>query len=197
MKFEFATTQHIVFGPGMIDHVGEFAAALGKRAWFVVGSRSLERLGIADRVEHLLKESGVSSMRCQIYGEPDVVVIDHGARLATEAGSDLIVALGGGSAIDAAKAMASLLANGGETLDYMEVVGKGKPITKPSIPFIAIPTTAGTGSEATRNAVITHRKSETKASLRSRYLLPTVALLDPTLTHGVPAAITASTGLDA
>jgi alcohol dehydrogenase class IV len=197
MKFEFATTQLIIFGPGVLDQLGEHAARLGRRAWLVAGSRSLGRAGVTRRVEKLLEAHGLEVVRCQMSGEPDTDLVDDAARHARQAGCDVVVGLGGGGGLDAAKAIACLMTNGGEALDYIEVVGKGKPIELPSAPFIAIPTTAGTGSEATRNAVLTHRESETKASLRSRYLLPTLALVDPTLTHTLPPPTTAATGLDA
>jgi alcohol dehydrogenase class IV len=197
MKFEFATTRHIVFGPGVLDQLGEHAATMGRRAWLVIGSRSLGHTGTPLKAEKLLKKSGVSVLPCFISGEPDTDLIDDCTNQALQAGCDMVVALGGGATVDAGKAIAALMTNGGESLDYIEVVGKGKPFTKPSAPFIAIPTTSGTGSEATRNAVLTHRETKTKASLRSRHLLPTLALLDPTLTHTMSPAITASTGLDA
>jgi alcohol dehydrogenase class IV len=116
---------------------------------------------------------------------------------AREAGCDVIVAIGGGSVVDAGKAIAALIGNGGDPLDYLEVIGAGKEITKPSIPFVAVPTTAGTGSEVTRNAVLAAEGHRVKVSLRSPLMLPRVALVDPVLTHTMPPAVTASTGLDA
>jgi alcohol dehydrogenase class IV len=108
-----------------------------------------------------------------------------------------VIAFGGGSAIDAAKAIAALAANEGDVLDYLEVVGQGRPLTKPSLPFIAIPTTAGTGSEVTRNAVLASTEHKVKASLRSPFLLARLALIDPELTYDLPPAVTATSGLDA
>jgi alcohol dehydrogenase class IV len=116
---------------------------------------------------------------------------------ARAAACKLVVAFGGGSAIDAAKAVSALLANGGDPLDYMEVVGQGKILAQPALPCVAIPTTAGTGAEVTRNAVVSSPEHRVKASLRSPTMLPRVALVDPLLTHTLPPAITASTGLDA
>ena len=110
---------------------------------------------------------------------------------------DVVVSIGGGSVIDTGKALAILSSNKGELLDYLEVIGKGNPLTKESLPFIAIPTTAGTGSEATRNAVIYDQASGLKVSLRSPLMLPKVAMIDPLLTLGLPPEITASTGMDA
>ena len=113
-----------------------------------------------------------------------------------KSGCDLVIGLGGGSAIDAAKAIAALAANGGDPLDYLEVVGRGQSLAQPSLPCIAIPTTAGTGAEVTRNAVLASPEHGIKASLRSPTMLPRLALVDPELTHSLPPAVTASTGLD-
>lgn len=197
MTFEFATTPEIHFGHGVFSHLGEQVARFGKRAWLVTGSSSLERMGILDRLEHQLAQHGVTSVRQQVHSEPDTTVVDHGANLAREAGCDLVVGIGGGSALDAGKAIACLLANQGECLDYLEVVGRGKPIERESVPFIAVPTTGGTGSEVTHNAVIAHSESKTKASIRSRLILAKVALVDPKLSYSAPPSVTASTGLDA
>jgi alcohol dehydrogenase class IV len=109
----------------------------------------------------------------------------------------LVVAAGGGSALDAGKALAALLTNTGDPLDYLEVIGRGQPLTQPAAPCIAVPTTAGTGSEVTRNAVLGSPEHRVKASLRSAGMLPRVAVVDPELTLGLPRPLTASTGLDA
>jgi alcohol dehydrogenase class IV len=132
-----------------------------------------------------------------VAGEPTVGDAQAGAQQARQAGCDLVIGLGGGSVLDAAKAIAMLLTNGGEALDYLEVIGRGRPITLPSAPCIAVPTTAGTGSEVTRNAVLGAPEHRLKASLRSPLMLPTVAVIDPVLTHSAPPDVTASTGLDA
>ena len=130
-------------------------------------------------------------------GEPTVDLVREGARRVQEAACDVILSLGGGSAIDAGKAIAIVAANGGEPLEFLEVVGKGRAIAAPPLPFIAVPTTAGTGSEVTRNAVLGSTEHGVKASLRSPLMLPRVALVDPELTYGLPPAVTAATGLDA
>jgi alcohol dehydrogenase class IV len=130
-------------------------------------------------------------------GEPTVDDINRALSTARDAGCDFVIGQGGGSAIDAAKAVAGLLANGGLAGDYMEVVGKGQKITKPAAPWIAIPTTAGTGAEVTRNAVIGWPEKKFKASIRSELLLARVALIDPELAVDVPADVTARSGMDA
>ena len=197
LRFEFATTPLVVFGEGSVDRLGEFAARLGRRAWLVTGAASLERAGVVGRAVASLASAGVSVARQSVSAEPDTGVVDGGARGARDAGCDLVVGLGGGSALDTAKAVACLLGNGGEALDYLEVVGRGRPIERPSVPVIAVPTTSGTGSEATLNAVIAVASSGTKASIRHGTLLPRVALLDPALTRSLPPDVTARTGLDA
>src|ERR1035438_332507 len=127
-------------------------------------------------------------LACSVYGT---------ARQAQDAACDVVISIGGGSAIDAGKAVAIVATNGGEPLEFLDVVGKGRAIVVPPLPFIAVPTTAGTGSEVTRNAVLGSTEHGVKASLRSPLMLPQVALVDPELTYGLPAAITADTGLDA
>jgi alcohol dehydrogenase class IV len=123
--------------------------------------------------------------------------VEKGAVLARAEKCDLIISLGGGSAIDAGKAIAAIMTNPGELSDYLEVIGRGQTLSQPSAPFIAIPTTAGTGSELTRNAVLASPEHRVKVSLRSPFMLPRVALVDPELTYDLPRAISASTGLDA
>jgi alcohol dehydrogenase class IV len=140
---------------------------------------------------------GIAGEPFPIHGEPSVDLIRRGTQLAREAGCDLVIAMGGGSAIDAGKAIAAILGNGGDPLDYLEVVGHGQPLTRPAAPFIAIPTTAGTGAEVTRNAVLASPEHHVKASLRSPQMLPALAVVDPELTLDLPPALTATTGLDA
>jgi alcohol dehydrogenase class IV len=123
--------------------------------------------------------------------------VEAGVARAREWGADLIVGFGGGSAIDAAKAIAVLATNTGSLFEYLEVIGAGKPIEQPPLPLVALPTTAGTGAEATRNAVLASPEHKVKVSLRSPLMLPKVAIIDPELTHGLPPEITATTGLDA
>ena len=132
-----------------------------------------------------------------VEGEPQISTVDVALSEARENGCDVVVGLGGGSAMDTAKAVAGLLTNGGEALDYMEVIGRGQPFKVPAAPLIAVPTTSGTGTEVTRNAVLADKSQAFKASMRSPHLIPRVALVDPALTDSQPANVTASTGLDA
>jgi alcohol dehydrogenase class IV len=121
----------------------------------------------------------------------------QGTALARAEGCDGVVAVGGGSAIDCGKAIAALAANGGDVLDYLEVLGAGRPLTRAALPFVAVPTTAGTGSEVTRNAVLGSAGARVKASLRSPLMLPRLAVVDPELLAGTPRSVLASSGLDA
>ena len=144
-----------------------------------------------------LKPLGLEGEPFAIGGEPTVDRVRQGFEQARASQCDMVIAAGGGSAIDAGKAIAALLSNGGDPLDYLEVVGRGKPLTRLSAPFIAIPTTAGTGAEVTRNAVLASPEHRVKASLRSPHMLPALAIVDPELTLDLPPALTAATGLDA
>ncbi len=193
MLFEFATAQRIVFGPGTARQVGVMAAELGRRPLVVTG-RDPAR---AERVLAALREKGMVPEVFPVAEEPSVELVVSGLARAREPGCDMVVACGGGSALDAGKAIAAMMTNPGDLLDYLEVIGRGKTLSLAPAPFIAIPTTAGTGSEATRNAVLASAEHGVKVSLRSPLMLPRVALVDPELTYGLPAAATAATGLDA
>ncbi len=144
-----------------------------------------------------LSASGISAATFAVTGEPEISTIEKGVALAKKEHCDFVIGIGGGSVIDAGKAIAAMLANDGDLLDYLEIIGRGKALAKPSAPFIAIPTTAGTGSEVTRNAVLSSPEHKLKVSLRSPLMLAKVALVDPELTYDLPPALTASTGLDA
>src|SRR5215831_15091557 len=188
MRFEFATAHRVIFGEGAIHDVPAAAASMGRRALLVTGASS-ER---AEPLRTALEAAGVTSEPVRITGEPTVDTIRNAPRDA-----DMVIAMGGGSALDAGKAIAAMLTNPGDLLDYLEVIGRGQPLPNVAAPCIAIPTTAGTGSEVTRNAVLASPEHRVKASLRSAGMLPRLAVVDPELTLGLPRAITASTGLDA
>jgi len=192
-QFEFATATRIIFGEGAIRQVAPAVIAWGRRVLVVTG-HSPER---ADRLRGDLEAAGPQSLYFAVEGEPTVDLIARGLELARREQCDVVIALGGGSVIDAGKAIAGLLTNPGEVLDYLEVVGKGNALQNPAAPFIAVPTTAGTGSEVTRNAVLGVHARQVKVSLRSPFLLPRLAVVDPELTFGLPPAVTARTGLDA
>jgi alcohol dehydrogenase class IV len=155
------------------------------------------RTGVFARISAGLEAAGIGLVHFLVRGEPTTATADDGARFAIASGCELVIGLGGGSVLDAAKAISGLITNGGDILDYLEVVGRGRSLESPAAPLIAIPTTAGTGSEVTKNAVLTETSARVKASIRSPLLLPAVALVDPDLTHSLPPSLTASTGLDA
>jgi alcohol dehydrogenase class IV len=194
LGFEFATATRIVFGAGRMAEAPELIRALGgRRVLIVTGSTPARAAPLREGLDRL----GLSTIVFRVEGEPTLEVVREGTATAMAAGCDGVVALGGGSVLDAGKAIAVLAANGGDPLDYLEVIGRGRPLTQPSVPLVAIPTTAGTGSEVTRNAVLGSKEERVKASLRSPLMLPRVALVDPDLLIGAPAAVLSSSGLDA
>ena len=191
--FEFATATRIIFGAGKLTDAAPAAATLGKHTLVVTGSNP-------DRAQKLLeslKKEGLKSTVHSVTGEPKIADAQAGTECARQNECDAVIAFGGGSAIDAGKAIAALCTNPGEPLDYLEVIGKGQPLTQPPTPFIAIPTTAGTGAEVTRNAVLASPEDRVKVSLRHPLMLPKLAIVDPQLTYELPPEITATTGLDA
>ncbi len=193
MEFEFATAARVIFGNGSLSNLGKLVAEVGTRA-LLVGGASTERIKPA---YELITQHSLPAFIYQIPGEPTLEIVRRGVELARQTGCDVVVAIGGGSAIDAGKAIAAIAKNSGELLDYLEVVGRGKALEQAGLPFIAIPTTAGTGSEVTRNAVIASPEHGVKVSLRSLWMIPRVALVDPELTYALPASHTAACGMDA
>jgi alcohol dehydrogenase class IV len=192
-RFELATAGRIVFGPGSQAQVGALARGFGRRALFVTGRDP----GRAPGVLASLESAGVEHDLVTVAGEPTVDLVRRASRDARSRDRQLVVAVGGGSALDTGKALAALVPNPGDPLDYLEVVGRGQPLERPPLPFIALPATAGTGSEVTRNAVLTSTEHHVKVSLRSPLMLPDVALVDPDLLKGLPRAVVAGSGLDA
>ena len=193
MRFEFATAGRIFFGPGTLGELGTIARDLGKFALVVRGSSSARTQPLLSAME----AANLKNCSFATRGEPTIEHIIKGVNLARESGCNVVIGFGGGSVIDSAKAIAALVTNAGDILDYLEVIGKGKPLIAPALPCIAIPTTAGTGTEVTRNAVLASPEHRVKVSLRSPFLLPRVAIVDPELTSELPAEVTAFTGLDA
>lgn len=193
MNFEFATATQIIFGAGALSQLKSLAPTWGGRALLVTGKNAAR----AALTTEYLREVVHLHATFTIGHEPTVDQIAEGVNQARQGNCDLVVSVGGGSVIDGGKAIAALATNPGKPLDYLEVIGGGKALTADPLPFIAIPTTAGTGAEVTLNAVLASPAHRTKVSLRHRKMLPDVALVDPTLTHSVPPALTAATGLDA
>ena len=193
MSFEFATTDRLVFGNGSILRLGALIGGWGRKAFVVTGVQA-RYSGLLRRQMEL---AGVTGEWFAVSGEPTVEMAMAGVQFAKTTGCDLVIACGGGAVIDAGKAIAALMANPGHPLDYLEVVGRNQPLPNRPVPFAAIPTTAGTGAEVTRNAVLKSTEHRVKVSLRSPLMLPKLALVDPELTYDLPPALTASTGLDA
>ena len=188
MRFEFATATRILFGEGTAASLPDLAHTFGSRPLVVTGASR-------DRAAALIE--ALSAETFALAGEPTIELVREGACHIQQTGCDVVISIGGGSVIDAGKAIAALATNGGDPLEFLEVIGKGRPISRAPLPFIAVPTTAGTGSEVTRNAVLGSPAHGVKASLRSPLMLPRVAVVDPELTYGLPPEITAFTGLDA
>ncbi len=190
MQFEFATAAQILFGAGVRRQLPALAAGFGRRALIVTGANK-------ERVGELLAALAASGVQCSIFSvpnEPTVGMVREGAAVARN--SEMVIGVGGGSAIDAAKAIAAMASNSGEPFDYLEVIGRGRPLENAPLPWIAVPTTAGTGAEVTRNAVLDSPEHGIKASLRSPLLLAKAAVIDPELTLDLPPRITSDCGLD-
>jgi alcohol dehydrogenase class IV len=193
MRFEFATAARVIFGAGTLVEAAKEARGWGQRALLVVGKSTGRAAGLIDQ----LTAQGLQVSLFSVPGEPTVEMALAGVEAARQQGCDLVIGMGGGSVLDAGKAIAALLINPGEALDYLEVVGKGQPLIHAPAPYLAIPTTAGTGAEVTRNAVLAVPEKRVKVSLRSPLMLPRLAIVDPELTYSLDPATTAATGLDA
>ena len=193
MKFEFATVDRIIFGSGKVS---EFLSIIPtcKQNICVVTGKNLIR---AEPVTRLLEREKIDFVTFQVDTEPTVENVSAGVNRAREAGCGCVVGIGGGSVLDTGKVIAALLTNEGEIFEYLEVIGRGSKLVNPSVPYIAIPTTAGTGAEVTRNAVLTSLEHKVKVSMRSPFMLPLCAIIDPLLTLSMPKDVTAYTGLDA
>ncbi|MHA2365700.1 MAG: iron-containing alcohol dehydrogenase [Candidatus Hodarchaeales archaeon] len=194
MLFDFLHTPDIKFGKGQFSKIGPIISQYGAKALMVVNKSALEAQSVNETLESL-SDFKIKMIPMYVKGEPEIEVIDRGIRIGFEA--DVVIGIGGGSALDAGKAIAGLIPNGESCRDYMEVIGKGLTITKSSLPYIAVPTTAGTGCEATKNAVISSKQDGYKASIRSPYFIPKVAIIDPLLMTSVPPEVTARCGMDA
>lgn len=201
--FEFFSPQRIVFGWGRRAEVGEASKSLGRKAWIIVGSRTLQRNGVVAELQKLLAAGGVESSQLgAIDHEPLTTDVDEAVQSLKSAGvrgGDFLLAVGGGSAIDLAKAAAALApqAETAGVRDYLEGVGRGLKLAAEPLPILAMPTTGGTGTEATKNAVISSYDPLFKKSLRDARLVPRVVLVDPELSVSLPPATTAWTGMDA
>jgi alcohol dehydrogenase class IV len=193
MQFEFSTATQIIFGAGKAREIDTYAPILGHRAMAVTGRNPAQ----ADIILEQLDKQGIESISFSVPGEPTTEMVLAGVQKARQVACDWVIGIGGGSVIDTGKVIAALLTNEGKLLDYLEVIGKAKPLEKMPAPYVAVPTTAGTGAEVTLNAVLESPEHRVKVSMRSPLMLPRLAVVDPELTYSMPPSITASTGLDA
>jgi alcohol dehydrogenase class IV len=193
MRFELATVTKIIFGAGELKELEKLLPHYGSRALIVTGSKP-ER---AVPLTNLFDAQKIPYSIFSVTGEPTIDDARRGTTQAREFGCDFVAGMGGGAVVDTGKAIAALLTNSGDPLDYLEVIGKGAAIQYAAAPYIAIPTTAGTGAEVTSNAVLASPEHKVKVSLRSLLMLPRLALVDSTLTHSSPPDVTAYSGLDA
>lgn len=192
VNFSFATAGQIIFGNHSLEKVPGLVAGFGQKVVLVTGKNS-------SRAKELVAKfsTGTDTVFFNVTDEPTTDLIEAGVQLARDHASEVIVGFGGGSVVDSAKAIAVLATNKGELLNYLEVIGRGKPLTEKPLPCIAIPTTAGTGAEVTKNSVIKSPENNVKVSLRNNQMYPDVAVVDPVLTWSMPPELTASTGIDA
>ena len=203
LSYDLVAPRQIVFGWGRRSEVGRLARSLGRRAFLVTGARALTERGVIGQLCDRLQAEGVEPIAvAEILHEPEVDDVDRLAadlRARNAAPGDLMLAVGGGAAIDLAKAAGAMATQrqSPAVKDYLENVGRDLTITDPPLPVVALPTTAGTGAEATRNAVISSYDPPFKKSLRDTRIMPWIALVDPELTVSVPAEVTAASGMDA
>lgn len=193
LNFEFATATRIVFGQGSSENLPLLLMGLGRKILLVTGRNPARH----ENLVQALKNEEFEIISFVIGTEPTTELVTRGAELVREKGCTAVVGLGGGSVVDGAKAIAALAPNEGQLLDYLEVIGKGKALEKNPLPFIAVPTTAGTGAEVTKNAVILSPGHKVKVSLRSDKMFPLAAVIDPVLSVSLPREVTAVTGMDA
>lgn len=193
LNFEFATATKIVFGSGKSGSLPQLLKDFGRKVLLVTGKNT----GRQEFLAQALAKENFEVTLFSIQTEPSIGIISEGADLVRETKCTAVVGVGGGSVIDGAKAIAALAPNKGNLIDYLEVIGKGQALDQKPLPFIAIPTTAGTGAEVTKNAVILSPEHKVKVSLRSDLMFPRVAVIDPELTLSMTPEITAATGMDA
>lgn len=192
-SFEFVTSPRIIFGKGSLKNGIQAASGFGKKALLVHGTKAAP----LETILSILHSESIKYTDFCVDHEPSVELVQQMVALARANNCEFVIAFGGGSVLDAGKATSAMLTNEGDLLDYLEVVGKNQPLQKPAAPCVAIPTTAGTGAEVTRNAVLAVHEKKVKVSLRSNFILPRLAIIDPELTYSLPPLVTAYTGLDA
>ncbi len=196
--FGVAALPRIIFGAGSFDRLADELAALGTRVLIVTGGQSFTGSDRWAQLQRRLKAAGLAWVQVSIAGEPSPEQVDEVVSNYGDYGIDLVLGIGGGSALDAAKAIAGLLPVQHSVMEYLEGVGPELPYRGPSLPLVAVPTTAGTGSEMTKNAVLTrHGVGGFKKSFRDEKLLPRLALVDPDLLHSCPPQVLLANAMDA
>jgi len=194
MEFQYHLPVNLVFGRGKSDLIGEKAAALGKRALIVTGGRSTKESGLLGKTEELLRKSGVAfSLFDKVTPNPLTTTVYEGAEHAISEGCDMVLALGGGSSLDAAKGIAFQTVNGGDINEYIY----GRKVSNKALPVLAVPTTCGTGSEGNGFAVMTNPDTLDKKSLRCSAIVPACSIIDPLLMKTMPKKTLVSVGFDA
>lgn len=194
LKSVLKVPTQIIFGDNALDDLGEYVKKYGKRVLLIYGGKSIFNSGNYERITSILKNEGFELHEFGgITHDPDEDLVQKATENVLLVNPEIIIGIGGGSVIDTAKAVSVLATNGGTVSDYWA----GKKFTKPSIPMIAVPTTSGTGAEVTKNAVISNREKTYKKSIRTDFMTPDVAIIDPILTISVPRQVTIDTGLDA
>lgn len=197
-SFYIARLPRILFGKGQFNELPAAMVEYGRKALIVTGGRSIRGSGHWNRLAGYLRELGIEWFEFSVEDEPSPDLIDRAVRRFRDENIKVVAGIGGGSVVDAAKAIAGLLPRGDSVMDYLEDVGKGMPFEGPSLPFIAVPTTAGTGSEATKNAVLSVRGEQGyKKSFRHEMLVAKVAIIDPQLLESCPQELIAAQGMDA
>jgi alcohol dehydrogenase class IV len=197
MEFNLISPQRTLFKSGAIEEIGKLAGKYGQK-FLIVIDPAFEKNGTLDLVKSRFDEAGITyTVYLGVVGEPDVSYVDDASTQAVEFGADAVLAIGGGSAIDVGKAAAGVITNGLPVKDYLEFVGTGRQVTNPPLPFIAVPTTAGTGAEVTKNAVIGSKKEQFKRSMRDDQMMADLCLIDPKLCVSAPPKVTAIAGIDA
>lgn len=194
MLFDILTPARVLFGPGSTYRLGEETAALGKKALLVTGRHSLKSTGNIERVTQPLAVSGIEVVSfAEVPPEPSVEAVDAGRRRARNEGCTVVIGVGGGSALDVAKMIAGLAHEDGLAREYLD----GREVLSPGLPFVAVPTTAGSGSEVTRTAVLVDPETGRKRSVRSDHWMARSVVADPILTMSMPKNLTVHTGMDA
>ncbi len=197
MEFSFIAPMKTIFKSGALDDIGQYIAGFGKK-FLIVIDPVFEKNGTLAKVEKQLDSLGIEyTCYLGVIGEPDVSYVDEASVQAREFGCEAVLSIGGGSSIDVGKAAAGVITNGGHVKEYLEFVGTGRKVIIPPLPFIAMPTTAGTGAEVTNNEVIGSKKEHFKRSMRDDQLIAILVIIDPQLCVSAPPKVTAVAGIDA